>query len=78
MCSWVSSEQTVIFLEAMATLPTEAHGKISAFINLVSDGDTRAIKILCMVCDDEIKPDAALAMLDEYLESSTLINEAPP
>ena len=50
-------------------MPTEAHGKISAFINLVSDGDTRATEILRMVCDDEIKPDAAIAMLDKYLES---------
>ena len=78
MCSWVSNEQTVIFLEAMATLPTEAHGKISAFINLVSDGDTRATEILRMVCDDEIQPEDALALLDEYLESSTMINKAPP
>jgi len=69
MCSWTSSEQTVIFLEAMATLPTEAHGKISAFINLVSEGDKRATEILHMVCDNLIKPEAALALMNEHLES---------
>jgi len=69
MCSWVSNEQTVRFVQAMATLPTGAHRKISAFINLVSEGDKRATEILRMVCDDEIKPEGALALLDEYLES---------
>ena len=69
MCSWVSSEQTVIFLEAMATLPTERHGRISEFINMVSDGDKRAAEILNMVCDDEIQPEGALDLLDKYLES---------
>jgi len=69
MCSWVSSEQTVRFMQAMATLPTEAHGKISAFINLVSEGDKRASEILRRVSDDEIKPEDALGLLDEYLES---------
>ena len=71
MCSWVSNEQTVIFLEAMATLPTEAHEKISAFINLVSKGDKRASEILNMVSDDEIMPEDALGLLDEYLECRT-------
>ena len=39
MCSRVSNEQTVRFVQAMATLPTEAHRKISTFIGLVSEGD---------------------------------------
>jgi len=56
-------------MQAMATLPTEAHGKISAFINLVSEGDKRASEILRRVSDDEIKPEDALGLLDEYLES---------
>jgi hypothetical protein len=68
MCSCVASEQTVIFLEVMAMLPTETHGKISVFLNLVSEGDKQASEILRMVCDDEIKPEDAFSLLDEYLE----------
>jgi hypothetical protein len=53
----------------MATLPTEAHGKIGVFLNLASEGDKRATEILRMVGDDEIRPEEALGLLDEYLES---------
>ena len=69
MCSLVLSEQAVRFIQSMATLPTEAHGKIGVFLNLASEGDKRATEILRMVGDDEIRPEEALGLLDEYLES---------
>ena len=68
MCSWVSSEQTVIFLEMMAMLPAEVHGKISVFLDMVAEGDKRASEILRMVNDDIIIPEDALNLLDKYLE----------
>jgi hypothetical protein len=58
-------------MEVMAMSPAEAHGKISVFLNLVSEGDKRASEILRMVSDDEIKPEDALSLLDEYLEWRT-------
>jgi hypothetical protein len=49
MCSLVLSEQAVKFIQSMATLPTEAHGKIGVFLNLASEGDKRVTEILRMV-----------------------------
>ena len=69
MCSLVLSEQTVRFIQVMTTLPAEMHEKIGVFINLASEGDKRATEILRMVGDDEIEPEEALGLLDEYLES---------
>jgi hypothetical protein len=69
MCSLALSEQTVRFIQAMTTLPAETHEKIGVFINLASKGDKRATKILRMVGGDEIRPEEALGLLDEYLES---------
>ena len=69
MCSLVLSEQAVKFIQSMATLPTEAHGKIGVFLNLASEGDKRATEILRMVGDDENWPEEAFCLLDEYLES---------
>ncbi len=69
MCSMALTEQTVRFIQAMTTLPIEKHGKIGELINLASEGDKRATEILRMVGDDEIRPEEALGLLDEYLES---------
>ena len=46
MCSLALSEQTVRFIQVMTTLPAEMHEKIGVFINLASEGDKRATKIL--------------------------------
>ena len=69
MCSLVLSEKTVRFIQAMMTLPAVTHEKIGVFINLASEGDKRATKILRMVGDDEIRPGEGPGLLDEYLES---------
>lgn len=69
MCSWRSSEETVRFVQAMSSLPTEMHAKISTLINQASEGNNRATEIIRMVGDDEIRPEDAIYLLDEYLES---------
>lgn len=42
---------------------------LALIINLASEGDKRATEILRMVDEDEIRPEEALGLLDEYLES---------
>ena len=43
--------------------------KISVFIDLLADGDVRAREIVDGISNGEIRPENALDLLDEYLES---------
>ena len=43
--------------------------KMGVFIDLLADGDVRAREIVDGISNGEIRPENALDLLDEYLES---------
>jgi len=43
--------------------------KLDIFIDLLADGDVRAREIVDGISNGEIRPENALDLLDEYLES---------